>query len=78
MEANSLPPLVGGVYLLPDGREFVALDDFEVAALARESFRRQYIADTYLEMQLAKNPRRGDDVRPVASQIPTRLQLEIF
>lgn len=43
---------------LPDGREYEVLNDFEIAAASRESWRRQRIADISLEMRLEKDRKK--------------------
>jgi len=48
--------LMPGRYTLPDGREFVVLDDFEVRARARESWKKQNHADGVLADRMRLYP----------------------
>lgn len=49
-------------YTLKDGREFRALDDWEIRAAAKEGWRQQQVADARLERQLDAD-RRAEDLR---------------
>lgn len=51
---------------LPDGREFEVLNDFEIAAAAREGWRRQKKLDIALEMRLERDRKKVAAVHPPA------------
>jgi hypothetical protein len=60
-----------GRYTLPDGREVVGLDEFEVRRMARESWRLQGIADVRLALKLEAMP------RPAAVHVNTAVRLGV-